>query len=404
MALANGCKVLWVGTRTVLNENIINANNYNEKNGGEKNGAAKNRLEISLAIENAEALRVVLGLGDESRRLIEREWPVAIAVRGDDLVVSGPDEAARVVADLLGQLLEVAAAGLRGGRGLLPADIKYLVQQAKNTARPDEASPTSLSGAAASSGAAVSSGDARPITARALLGDTLVTTERGKPIGPRTAGQKTYVDALRRNDMVFVIGPAGTGKTYLAVAAAVEALKAKKVARILLTRPAVEAGERLGFLPGDLEAKVDPYLRPLYDALYEMFDMEKAQKMFERRVIEIAPLAYMRGRTLNEAFVILDEAQNTTPAQMKMFLTRLGFGSKMVVTGDVTQTDLPNHQESGLRVAERVLPGVEGLEFVRLGKEDVVRHSLVQRIIEAYETEEMRDYASSAPPRDRFSR
>jgi phosphate starvation-inducible PhoH-like protein len=221
-----------------------------------------------------------------------------------------------------------------------------------------------------------------------MLSDMVVTPERGKPIGPRTPGQKAYVEALRRADLTFAIGPAGTGKTYLAVAAAVAALKAKEVARIILTRPAVEAGERLGFLPGDLEAKVDPYLRPLHDALLDMFEADKVAKMFERRTLEIAPLAYMRGRTLNDSFVILDEAQNTTPTQMKMFLTRLGFGSKMVVTGDVTQTDLPAGQESGLRIAARILPGIKGIEFVQLGKEDIVRHSIVQRIIEAYEQAE----------------
>jgi phosphate starvation-inducible PhoH-like protein len=333
------------------------------------------KIEIVVPTSDAEAVRLLLGQQDETRRLIERELPVSLSLRGEELVVSGEAVAARQAASLVEQLLGVAQKNLRGGRALQASDVRYFLQQARDGGE----------------------------TARAgkVLSDTFVTTERGKPIGPRTEGQKAYVDALRRSDMVFVIGPAGTGKTYLAVAAAAEALKAKKVARILLTRPAVEAGERLGFLPGDLEAKVDPYLRPLYDALYEMFDTEKAQKMFERRVIEIAPLAYMRGRTLNDAFVILDEAQNTTPAQMKMFLTRLGFGSKMVVTGDVTQTDLPNGQESGLRVAERVLPGVQGLEFVRLGKEDVVRHSLVQRIIEAYETEELRDYAVGGPARNR---
>ena len=256
----------------------------------------------------------------------------------------------------------MAQKNLRGGRPLQASDVQYFLRQA----REDKAG-----GVVAQAGK--------------VLSDTLVTTERGKPIGPRTSGQKGYVEALRRSEMVFSIGPAGTGKTYLAVAAAAEALKSKKVTRIVLTRPAVEAGERLGFLPGDLEAKVDPYLRPLYDALYDMFDVEKAQKMFERKVIEVAPLAYMRGRTLNDSFVILDEAQNTTPAQMKMFLTRMGFGSRMVVTGDVTQTDLPAGQESGLRVASRILPGIAGIEFVHLGKEDIVRHSLVQRIIEAYE-------------------
>ena len=326
-----------------------------------------------VPIESADEARVVLGQHDETRRLIEREWPVSLALKDEGFVVSGPAEDVGAVASLLQQLVEAARASLRGGRSFSAGDVRYFVGQAR---RPS--SPSSPSGSGAPN---------KPASARQVLGDTLVTTERGKPIGPRTSGQKAYVDALRQNDLVFVIGPAGTGKTYLAVAAAAEALKSKKVARIILTRPAVEAGERLGFLPGDLEAKVDPYLRPLYDALYDIFDAEKAQKMFERRVIEVAPLAYMRGRTLNDSFVILDEAQNTTPTQMKMFLTRLGFGSKMVVTGDVTQTDLPPNQESGLVTAQRVLPDVSGLDFVMLGKEDVVRHSLVQRIIEAYDTD-----------------
>ncbi len=324
------------------------------------------KTEISIAAPNTEAVRLLLGNQDEVRRLIERELPVSLVLRDEMLVVAGEESATRQAATLVEQLLDVAQKSLHGGRPLQTADVKYFLRQAKEG--PKEGS--------------------KMTGAKEVLTDTLVTTERGKPIGPRTAGQKQYIDALRQNDMVFVIGPAGTGKTYLAVAAAAEALKNKKVSRILLTRPAVEAGERLGFLPGDLEAKIDPYLRPLYDALYDMFDAEKAQKMFERRVIEVAPLAYMRGRTLNDAFVILDEAQNTTPAQMKMFLTRMGFGSKMVVTGDVTQTDLPAGQESGLRVAARILPGISGVEFVRLGKEDVVRHSLVQRIIEAYEKNE----------------
>lgn len=326
------------------------------------------KTEIEVAAPDAEALRLLLGTQDETRRLIERELGVTVVVRGDALVVQGETALASRVAQLLEELFPVAQSSLHGGRPLQNTDVRYLIQQAKSEIQ--------------------NGGPGEVRNARELLTDTLVTTERGKPVGPRTAGQKEYIDALRRNELVFVIGPAGTGKTYLAVAAAAEALKNKRVARIILTRPAVEAGERLGFLPGDLEAKVDPYLRPLYDALYDMFDAEKAQKLFERRVIEVAPLAYMRGRTLNDAFVILDEAQNTTPAQMKMFLTRLGFGSRMVVTGDVTQTDLPAGQESGLRVAARILPGVAGLEFVRLSKADVVRHSIVQRIIEAYEKHE----------------
>jgi phosphate starvation-inducible PhoH-like protein len=216
-----------------------------------------------------------------------------------------------------------------------------------------------------------------------MLGDA-VWRHRGTRIAPRTPNQKRYVDAIRNSTVTFGIGPAGTGKTFLAVAMAVAALEERHVSRIILTRPAVEAGERLGFLPGDLQAKVDPYLRPLFDALYDMLDPDRVNDYFERGVIEVAPLAFMRGRTLNDSFVILDEAQNTTPEQMKMFLTRLGFGSKMAVTGDITQIDLPANQRSGLIVVAEILGAVEGVEFIRFGDSDVVRHELVQRIVAAY--------------------
>jgi phosphate starvation-inducible PhoH-like protein len=212
----------------------------------------------------------------------------------------------------------------------------------------------------------------------------VVWRHRGLRVAPKTVNQKRYVDSVRSNTVTFGVGPAGTGKTFLAVAMAAAALSRHEVNRIILTRPAVEAGERLGFLPGDLMAKVDPYLRPLFDALHDMLDPEKVSQHLERGVIEIAPLAFMRGRTLNDSFVILDEAQNTTPEQMKMFLTRLGFGSKMVVTGDITQVDLPREQQSGLIVVGDVLEAIDGIEFVRFGGEDVVRHKLVQRIVEAY--------------------
>lgn len=317
-------------------------------------------IEFPVEIPDGETLRQLLGEGDAVRRAVEKQWPVRLAVREGQLFVSGEEKVARRAGALLVELTGVARASLKGGRAVSAADVEYLARREKH-------------------GAAVSQPGK-------LMSDIVVVSERGKRIGPRTEGQGAYVEALRRSDMIFAIGPAGTGKTYLAVAAAVAALKDKKVARVILTRPAVEAGENLGFLPGDLEAKIDPYLRPLYDALYEMLDMERAEKLFEKRTIEVAPLAFMRGRTLNDAFVILDEAQNTTPAQMKMFLTRLGFGSKMVVTGDITQTDLPRGQESGLVVASQVLPGVRGVEFVHLGKADVVRHDLVQRIIDAYES------------------
>ena len=316
--------------------------------------------ELLIPAPRVETAQTLFGVGDESRRFIERELGVSLNWRDGQIVVnSNSDESAQIASALISELLNVVEGASRGGRSLVPADVRYLVRRAKGG--------SSVEGA------------------RKMLGTTIVTSERGKPIGPRTHGQSEYAEALGRDDMVFAIGPAGTGKTYLAVAAAVAALKEKRVNKLILTRPAVEAGERLGFLPGDLEAKIDPYLRPLYDALYDLLDFEKAQKLFERKVIEIAPLAYMRGRTLSEAFIILDEAQNATGPQMKMFLTRLGFGSKMVVTGDVTQTDLPRGEESGLKAASRILPGVKGVSFVYLTQEDVVRHNLVQRIIEAYD-------------------
>ncbi len=226
--------------------------------------------------------------------------------------------------------------------------------------------------------------------------EDVVWSHRGLRVAPKTVNQKRYVDSIRSTTITFGVGPAGTGKTFLAVAMAAAALSRNEVNRIILTRPAVEAGERLGFLPGDLMAKVDPYLRPLFDALHDMLDPEKVSQHIERGVIEIAPLAFMRGRTLNDSFVILDEAQNTTPEQMKMFLTRLGFGSRMVVTGDITQVDLPREQQSGLIVVGDVLEAVEGVEFVRFGGEDVVRHKLVQRIVEAYDAHSQRAEAPAA--------
>ncbi|MGO9490426.1 MAG: PhoH family protein [Solirubrobacteraceae bacterium] len=237
--------------------------------------------------------------------------------------------------------------------------------------------------------------DAHESPARVL--EDVVWSHRGLRVAPKTVNQKRYVDSIRRNTITFGVGPAGTGKTFLAVAMAAAALSRHEVNRIILTRPAVEAGERLGFLPGDLMAKVDPYLRPLFDALHDMLDPEKVSQHIDRGVIEIAPLAFMRGRTLNDSFVILDEAQNTTPEQMKMFLTRLGFGSRMVVTGDITQVDLPREQQSGLIVVGDVLESVEDVEFVRFGAEDVVRHKLVQRIVEAYDTHSQRELPAAQP-------
>ena len=231
--------------------------------------------------------------------------------------------------------------------------------------------------------------------------DDVVWRHRNTKVAPKTLNQKRYVDSIRRHTITFGIGPAGTGKTFLAVAMAAAALTERKVQRIILTRPAVEAGERLGFLPGDIQAKVDPYLRPLFDALFDMLDPDRVNGYFERNVIEVAPLAFMRGRTLNDSFVILDEAQNTSPEQMKMFLTRLGFGSKMVVTGDVTQVDLPKDQRSGLLVVGDILDGVEGVAFTRFGGEDVVRHKLVQRIVDAYEAHDTSSTAELRPAEKR---
>jgi len=292
----------------------------------------------------------LLGQRDELLRMIESAFPVEILVRGNEISVTGdtPD------AERVGRLFEELVVLLEQGHHLDADGLGRSIDMLKADQRPTE----------------------------------VLTTEvvRGrKSIRPKTAGQKRYVDAVRDHTVTFAIGPAGTGKSYLAVALAVQALQAKSVNRIILTRPAVEAGERLGFLPGDMLAKVDPYLRPLYDALYDMLEPEVVTRLMERGTIEVAPLAYMRGRTLNDSFIILDEAQNTTPEQMKMFLTRLGFGSKTVVTGDVTQIDLPDgRHRSGLLQVRDVLDGIEGLVFVELGSGDVVRHRIVQDIVDAY--------------------
>ena len=281
--------------------------------------------------------------------MIESAFPVQILVRGNEISVTGdtPD------AERVGRLFEELVVLLEQGHDLDADGLGRSIEMLKADQRPTEVLTTEVVGR--------------------------------KSIRPKTAGQKRYVDAVRDHTVTFAIGPAGTGKSYLAVALAVQALQAKTVNRIILTRPAVEAGERLGFLPGDMLAKVDPYLRPLYDALYDMLEPEVVTRLMERGTIEVAPLAYMRGRTLNDSFIILDEAQNTTPEQMKMFLTRLGFGSKTVVTGDVTQIDLPDgRHRSGLLQVRDVLDGIEGLVFVELGSNDVVRHRIVQEIVDAY--------------------
>jgi len=277
-----------------------------------------------------------------------------IVARGNEIAVEGPAEEVEKATRVMKDLLSV----LRDGNPISSRDARYAIQLVK---------------------------EGEPVTLHELLSDVIQVTARGRQIRPKTLGQKRYVDAIRKNGIVFAIGPAGTGKTYLAMAMAVAALKNKEVSRIILTRPAVEAGERLGFLPGDLQEKVDPYLRPLYDALYDILGVEVYQRYMERGIIEVAPLAYMRGRTLDDSFVILDEAQNTTHEQMKMLLTRLGFGSKAVVTGDITQIDLPRRRFSGLEEVQFILRGIEGIEFVYLTDQDVVRHELVQKIIRAYE-------------------
>jgi len=292
----------------------------------------------------------LLGQRDELLRLVQDAFPVTIHVRGNEITIRG-DEAE---AERVGRLFEEMVALLEAGHVLDRDGVGRSIQMLKADQRPTDV-----------------------LTTEVLRGR--------KPVRPKTAGQKRYVDAVRNHTVTFGIGPAGTGKSYLAVALAVQALQAKEINRIILTRPAVEAGERLGFLPGDILAKVDPYLRPLYDALYDMLEPEVVSRLMERGTIEVAPLAFMRGRTLNDSFIILDEAQNTTPEQMKMFLTRLGFGSKIVVTGDITQVDLPDGQVSGLRVVQEILDGIPDIHFARLTSNDVVRHKLVGKIVDAYE-------------------
>ena len=277
-----------------------------------------------------------------------------LSQKNDKVLICGEEEKVEDATLLLKNLIETA----RKQDSLSLSDVRYSISLIKNNEK-------------------------RPVSE--LLKDTVVYTSMGKPIRAKTLGQKRYIDAINNNDIVFGIGPAGTGKTYLAMAAAVRAFKSKEVNRIILTRPAVEAGENLGFLPGDLQNKVDPYLRPLYDALFEILGHDTYNNLFEKGLIEVAPLAYMRGRTLDSAFVILDEAQNTTNEQMKMFLTRLGYGSKAIITGDVTQIDLPRGKQSGLKTVLRILAGVKGIGITYLNKNDIVRHPLVQRIIDAYE-------------------
>src|SRR5690625_1789352 len=309
-------------------------------------------IEIDLQLNDAHEARELFGTNDNFLKRIEERLNVHITTRGEQIHVSG--EHVQLVQNILNSLLQV----IKKGQMLSERDVIYAIQLAKEN---------------------------KLHQFETLFEDEITKNYKGKPIRVKTLGQKEYVEAMRQYDLIFGIGPAGTGKTYLAVVNAVHSLKNGMAKRIILTRPAVEAGESLGFLPGDLKEKVDPYLRPLYDALNDVLGKEQAFRLIEKEVIEIAPLAYMRGRTLEDAYVILDEAQNTTKEQMKMFLTRLGFGSKMVITGDITQIDLPRGVESGLKAASNILASIDEIAFVYLNDTDVVRHPIVQKIIQAYE-------------------
>jgi phosphate starvation-inducible PhoH-like protein len=313
----------------------------------------KHLLPPAIIVPTAIPMVAFTGPNDAYLRIFETTFPhVKITVRGNEIFLTGDLEQSEKCEALMKELLVL----LRAGQNLSPDTIHQSVAMIKHVPADHPAEVLSLN----------------------------ILSNRGKTIRPKTANQKRYVEAIGENTITFGVGPAGTGKTYLAMAKAIQALQAKEVNRIILTRPAVEAGEKLGFLPGTLQEKIDPYLRPLFDALHDMIDQESIPRLMAAGIIEIAPLAYMRGRTLNDAFVILDEAQNTSAEQMKMFLTRLGFGSKMVVTGDITQVDLPHHQQSGLKIVEEVLEGLDDICFMHLGAEDVVRNRLVGDIVTAY--------------------
>ena len=316
-------------------------------------------IEQTISVERMEQAVDLFGSFDENIKIIEHELGVSVVSRDSELKISGEAENVLYGVKAIQGLLSLAARK----ETITEQNVRYIINL-------------------------VRAGNEEHIND--IAKDVLCVTAKGKPIKAKTLGQKRYVDAIRKNTVTLGVGPAGTGKTYLAVAAAVAAFREKQVNRIILTRPAVEAGERLGFLPGDLQSKVDPYLRPLYDALFDMLGAETYNTYLERGNIEVAPLAYMRGRTLDDSFIILDEAQNTSREQMKMFLTRLGFGSKIVITGDITQIDLPADKVSGLKEAMRVLQNVEDIAVCRLGEADVVRHVIVQRIIKAYEQDEER--------------
>ncbi|MFD2672377.1 PhoH family protein [Marinicrinis sediminis] len=315
---------------------------------------------IKIELANAEEGLALFGPQDKHLQIIEAQTTAKIMSRDAEIVIEG----VQGELESLQQLFDVLLKLVRGGFAISERDVQYAFDLSRNL-QADQLLD--------------------------LFHDEITKTFKGKSIRVKTIGQRKYIVTIRKKDVVFGIGPAGTGKTYLAVVMAIAALKDNKVKRIVLTRPAVEAGENLGFLPGDLQEKVDPYLRPLYDALHDVLGLEQVAKLMERGIIEVAPLAYMRGRTLNDSFIILDEAQNTTPEQMKMFLTRLGFGSKMVITGDITQIDLPKGKKSGLMEAQRILQEVEEIGFITFAQQDVVRHSLVQKIINAYEQQDSRE-------------
>ena len=310
-------------------------------------------MDKSIQFDDIQKIIDVFGQFDKNVNIIQRELDVNIVNRGDTIKISGDEKNVETAIKVIKSLMDI----LSTEPELTEQMVNYTISMTKNGV-----DQTSL-----------------------YNGDVICITSKGRPIKSKTLGQKQYIESIRKNTITFGIGPAGTGKTYLAVAMAVKAFKNKEVSRIILTRPAVEAGEKLGFLPGDLQNKVDPYLRPLYDALYDMFGFETYQKHFEKGAIEIAPLAYMRGRTLDDSFIILDEAQNTTPEQMKMFLTRIGMNSRAIVTGDITQIDLPDGKKSGLKDAERILKNIDDIGICHLTEKDVVRHALVQKIIKAYE-------------------
>lgn len=309
---------------------------------------------ITFSLPNPESAIALSGNQEDNLKTLAHQTGAKLVMRGQDLLITGTQNQV----DLVKRLIESLADTWSKGQAVSSVDI-LTARHALDTHQEGEL--------------------------QTIQQDVLGRTRRGEAIRAKTFRQRQYIQAIRSHDLTFCIGPAGTGKTYLAAVMAIQALLSNQYERLILTRPAVEAGERLGFLPGDLQQKIDPYLRPLYDALYEFVEPEKIGGLMERGIIEVAPIAYMRGRTLNNAFVIIDEAQNTTPAQMKMLLTRLGFKSKMVVTGDLTQTDLPMHQESGLAMAQKILKPIESIAFCNLSKGDVVRHSLVQKIVEAYE-------------------